>query len=63
MFRLVYELVKREFMNKAIEVISFMSWSEEHILKAVMGYSQDKRICRMIEVHLEHGGMLSDEEK
>ncbi|TNV87663.1 hypothetical protein FGO68_gene5122 [Halteria grandinella] len=61
-FRLVYELIRRDYFNKALEVITSMGWKKILILKGILFNSSDFRMSKIIKNHLMHRGKFTKEE-
>lgn len=61
-FRLVYELIRRDYFNKALEVITGIGWSKTDTLKSILFNSSEFRMSKIILNHLSHKGKLTSVE-
>lgn len=61
-FRLIYELIKRDYVNKAYEFITAMGFSHKKVLKGILFNSSNHRMHKVIEAHLRHSNKLTENE-
>jgi hypothetical protein len=59
-FRLIYELIKRDYVNKAYEVITANGFSHKMVLKGILFNTSNQRIHKVLSSHLKHSIKLSE---
>ena len=61
-FRLIYELIKRDYINKAYELITAVGFSHKKVLKGILFNTSNQRIHKVLSSHLRHSSKLTEKE-